>query len=100
MISMEQINGEIAALENEKPTYVTMQKLSTLYIVRDHMLIGNKPTVTNAETIPTGTSEFMKLVSGKNQSSVFNVMDELMNTLSILNPALYNGVMRKLNNIS
>ena len=40
MITMEQINGEIAVLEEEKPTYTVMQKLAALYTVRDHMVIS------------------------------------------------------------
>ena len=39
LISLEQISGEIAALEEEKPTYVIMQKLADLYTVRDHMVL-------------------------------------------------------------
>ena len=99
MIGMEQINGEIAALEEEKPTHVVMQKLASLYVVRDHMILGGEPpvpvmpheaiVVQNPES-----SEFMQLVSGMDVSVVMSIMDELMNVLQTVNPKLYQGVMR------
>ena len=99
MISMEQITGEIAALEEEKPTHVTMQKLAALYTVRDHMTIDSKPigATVSAEAVPSvSESDFAKLIDGKPLYSVFPVIDELMDTLQIIQPRLYDGVMRKL----
>lgn len=50
---------------------------------------------------PVGSeSEFASKIQGMRYEDVIAVMDELMSTISILNPALYNGVMRKLDNIS
>ena len=41
-------------------------------------------------------SEFARVISGKDQSEVFPVIDELMETLNIIQPRLYNAVMDKL----
>ena len=97
MISIEQISGEIAALEEEKPTHVVMQKLASLYIVRDHMTLEG-PTNTNLVGIvpPMDVdSEFIRMIEGKNIESVVSVMNELVETVQIVKPQLYNGVMRK-----
>lgn len=99
MISMEQITGEIAMLEEEKPTYVTMQKLAALYTVRDHLILASQPvspTVVVSETVPDlGTgSEFSTAISGKNTKDILLKMDELMSALQIANPRLYASVIR------
>ena len=99
MISLEQLNGEISALEEEKPTYAIMQKLADLYVVRDHMILEPQPgaAVVVSETLPdieSGT-EFCKLVSGKDARAVLPVLDELMTTLQILNRKLYGSVLEK-----
>lgn len=101
MISIEQINGEISALEEEKPTYVVMQKLADLYTVRDHMVMGAKsptPSVAVSEVMPIieSESEFIQAVSGKNTRKVLDILDEAMEVVHALNPGLYNGVIRKL----
>ena len=99
---MEQINGEIAVLEEEKPTHTVMQKLSALYTVRDHMVLGAEPVTpatASVEVIPTPEgelSEFMQFVSGKSTRAVMSIIDELMDVLQTTNPKLYNGVLQKI----
>lgn len=41
-------------------------------------------------------SEFSRRVAGRDPSEIMPVMDELMDTISIINPRLYNGVMDRL----
>ena len=96
MISLEQISGEIAALEEEKPTYVSMQKLANLYIVRDHMILEPVKTVTQDYVTGVSDSEFSKAISGKSVSEVMKIVDELMDTIMVVNPKLYDSVLRKL----
>lgn len=99
MISIEQISGEIAALEAEKPTHVLMQKLAALYTVRDHITIPQEspaPVVAVSNTLPeAGISDFLQAVAGKGAESVLLILDELMDAVGVLNPALYQAVMRK-----
>lgn len=100
MISLEEITGEIAALEAEKPTFVSMQKLASLYIVRDHMVIGAKQAAEPApvsDVLPDmGDSEFFQAIAGKNASEVWEIVNETMDTLKIMEPRLYAGVLRKI----
>ena len=98
MIIIDEINGEIARLEAQTQTYQTIDKLAALYIVRDHNTIPtDKPTP--AETGPVqveATSPFLELCAGERTCDVLAVMDELMSTLQIIQPRLYDSVMRRL----
>ena len=102
MISIEQINGEIAVLEDQPPTHVLMQKLAALYTVRDHMIIPQEqtpaaPVVVNAEILPeVGISDFLQTIGGKDAKFVLLQIDELMSAVQVLQPRLYDSVMRKL----
>lgn len=102
MITIEQINGEIAVLEDEKPTHVVMQKLANLYIVRDHMGIGEPditaPVISERVTYESN-SEFSQTIKGKDVNSVMPVVDELMETLEVVNPRLYQSVLRNLEEV-
>ena len=96
MISMEQITGEIAALEEEKPTHTTMQKLAALYTVRDHMVI--EPIKTVPEVVPEYQTEdeFMRKLSGMRLANALPVLEELMQAVRVVNPRLYDSAVRKL----
>lgn len=101
MISIEQLNGEISILEDETPTHATMEKLANLYIVRDHMQIGKtKPDQQEELYTVYGDTEFLKLIAGKNLRNVILKMDELMTTLYVLNPKLYQNVMDEIRLLS
>ena len=93
MITIEQVNGEIAVLEQETPTHVLMQKLAALYVVRDHLAIGRTAAAVQA----VSESEFSQAMAGKDTEFVLSIVDELMNTLKIIQPRLYASVIRKLN---
>ena len=95
MISLEQITGEISALEGETPTHAVMQKLAALYIVRDHMIIQT-PASTPDVIVAVSDSEFMKKINGMQVDHVMTILDELMTTLSVVNPNLYDAVFRML----
>lgn len=43
-----------------------------------------------------GDSDFLQTVKGKSPDAVWAVMDELMDTLAMVNHRVYDGVMRKL----
>lgn len=43
-----------------------------------------------------GDSEFLREIEGRDQEDVFHIMDDLMDTLQVANPRVYNGVMRKI----
>ena len=97
MVNLDEINGEIAKLEAQPSTYVTIERLAWLYVVRDHLTVSpvTVPAVTGIE-IPKGESEFMCNCSGKTINQVMEIMDELMHTLMVIQPRLYDAVMDRL----
>ena len=94
MINIEEVNGEIARLENQPTTMSTIERLALLYVVRDHLTISPLPPVGE---IPQGESEYYCACAGKSVSEIMNVMDELMDVLMVMQPRLYSAVLSKLN---
>lgn len=94
MLSMDTINSEILNLEKHDTTFATCEKLAWLYIVRDHLNGYTKPEAAKIDTF--GDSDFMKAISGRSADEVWRIMDELMDTLKVVNPRLYDGVMRRI----
>ena len=43
-----------------------------------------------------GSSEFLQAVADKKPSDVWPIIDELMDTLKMVNQRVYNGIMRKI----
>ena len=46
-----------------------------------------------------GDSDFLQAVAGKDPAAVWEILDDLMDTLHVVNPRVYDGVMRKIWNI-
>lgn len=46
-----------------------------------------------------GESDFLRAIESKDVRSTFLIMDELMSTMQVLQPRIYDSVMRKINNI-
>ena len=88
MSNYDIIEQEIKALESRSIDYSTAEKLAWLYIVRDHLKLS-----------VSGDTDFLKAVQGKDINTVLSVVDELMTILQAVQPGLYDGVMRKLNQI-
>ncbi|MCM1271580.1 MAG: hypothetical protein NC247_13320, partial [Ruminococcus flavefaciens] len=46
-----------------------------------------------------GDSEFFMTIQGRNSENVWKVLDELMSTLQVVNPKLYNATLRKIDSV-
>lgn len=104
MLNAAEIKAEIARLEYEESSYPNYAKLAHLYIIRDQMS-GGEPMRYSAAPAPEpmaesvasyGDSDFLRAVGGKPLEKVFSVVDELMDTLRVVNARVYDGVMRKI----
>lgn len=104
MLNTAEIKAEIARLEYEESSYPNYAKLAHLYIIRDQMS-GGDPMRCSAALAPEpmaksvssyGDSDFLRAVDGKPMAKVFSVLDELMDTLRVVNARVYDGVMRKI----
>lgn len=101
MITEKDIQTAIAECQGARnPNANTCIKLAAYYIIKDHM--NEEPKYSYAaEPMPIPTmyssdSEFGQAIRNMDINEVLSVMDELMETLNVLNPRLYNGVMSKL----
>lgn len=121
MITLHDLEEAIAECQGERhPNANTCIKLAAYYTIRQEMFgVKDAP----AATIPHGYStqgppegdtwgeepetlidfdsgsKFSAAINGKNASYVWPIMDELMDVLNVTNTRLYNGVMRKIQEI-
>ena len=106
MLDPKEIDIEIARLEYGESSYPAYAKLATLYTIKNQMnkqipenrsyeqAYSAAPAEMSAKSY--GDSEFLREVEGKDQEQVWGIMDDLMDTLQVANPRVYNGVMRKI----
>ena len=90
-------------------SYPNYAKLATLYTIRAEMNKENEPQSDApravVQSIPAysgaayGNSEFLRTVSDKEPRDAWRVMDELMESLSVMQPKTYAAVMNKLNDL-
>lgn len=110
MIDEKELRLWISRLETEESSWPNYEKLAILYIIQqrqkqtesdskviEHFAQPSMYSAAPANPVAVyGDSDFLQAVSGKDPARVFAVMDELMDTLHIINERAYNGVMRKL----
>ena len=110
MVTREELEDAIRDCESAPPSYDVCRKLAVFYSVWDHLygdekqidmecVKASQKNVTKTEELIGfhGNSEFLRMISGMEASDVWAIMDELMETLSIVNPRLYDGVLRRIN---
>ena len=104
MLDAKEIDVAIAELEYKDSSYSNYAKLASLYTIRDQMTRhadqGYERAYSAAPAAleePTrGDSDFLRAVEGKDPAAVWDIMDELMDTLKVVNTRVYNSVMRKI----
>lgn len=93
MITKHELDSAIAECRGEpNPNAQTCIKLASYYTIYDHMYND----VAKGNQVSGSDSEFGKLVENRPWEEVFPVIDELMNTLKLLHPKLYQGVLMML----
>lgn len=111
MITKQDLDSAIAECQGDpNPNAQTCMKLASFYTIQDH-LFGNEDT--ENEFIPSvdppfgystdsgvisydGESEFAQAINGKDTQEVLSIIDEFTQTVNVLIPNLYRGMMRKL----
>lgn len=122
MVNENEVQLWISRLETEDSSWNNFEKLSVLYIIRDQLeraqhkeetkampimysaapapvapVIAEPVMTRTVESIKEyGDSDFLRAVSKVSQEKAWRIMDELMDSLKIVNERVYNGVMRKL----
>lgn len=109
MITEKDLQEAIAECEGQRnPNANTCMKLAAFYTIKnelygketDERLYPQQYSYSDSNSIEIeydGNSEFSQIVHGMQVNDFMQVMDELMSALQVLNPRLYNGVIRKLN---
>lgn len=106
MIKKDELLEAIAECQGQRnPNAITCYKLASYYTILDHISAEKKEEPVRSYSLappPTdrvyyeSDTEFGNKVQKMDINDVLAVMDELMETLAVINPRLYNGVMRKL----
>ncbi len=103
MINRQELLDSIDECEKQPFTPAIREKLSQLYIIYDHFngySASNKRQTEKITAFATsGESDFLKLIDGKNVDDVMPIFSEMVATVKILQPALYNGFIQKLKEI-
>lgn len=100
MVTERELREAIRECESAPVSLQSLQKLAVFYTIYDKNFADNtesseKPTKI-IDVQPVSDSEFMRLLVGKDWTSILVILDELMDTVKILQPRLYEAVMRKL----
>lgn len=102
MIDETEIKRWIARLETEDSSWTNYERLAVLYTVINHQNDKNdRPEAQLYSAAPApvevfGDSDFLQAVSSVEPSVAWAIMDELMDSLKVVNERVYNSVMRKL----
>lgn len=110
MFTKAELIDAINELEEGRHSIQNCEKLAAIYTVLDHLYpeehrqeyplakgYSGEAEDPKAETIPKyGDTEFLNAISGQDPEDMWILMDELMTTLIVVNPRLYDSVMRKI----
>ena len=105
MLDRKEIEIEISRLEYGESSYPAYAKLADLYTIRNQMDKAEQPEAPEPASLvgysqapepPPRGSDFLDLAADKDPALVWEILDDLMDTLSVANPRAYRGVMRRL----
>lgn len=105
MLDALEIRKEIARLEFEESSYPNYAKLANLYTIQDRMGREAEPPVERrySAALPEiesigvyGGSDFLRSIAGKDPAQIWPIIDDLMETLSLVNRRAYDTVLRRI----
>ena len=105
MIRKQDLDAAIAECQGKRdPDSKTCMMLAAFYTIKREMY-GEEKEVGSYSYAPApdqnriefdGDSEFARAIDGRKQNEILPIINELMETLSYVQPRLYNAVMDKL----
>ena len=105
MVDLDVINGTIAEWEAKDLTFMTVERLAWLYIVRDNALMrvkdstGEEPVVMPTVSM-VSKSEFMEACSKVDPVKLWKILDEMADAINVLQPKLYQATIEAMKNVS
>lgn len=104
MLDESEIRKWIARLETEESSWANYEKLAVLYTVMNQQCSGVEkpmPVMYSAAPAPVevyGDSDFLQAVASIDPQKAWEIMDDLMDSLKVVNERVYKSVMEKLRN--
>lgn len=96
MITEQDLREAISECMGVKnPNAATCMKLASYYSILDHIATEKPQQRGTGYSYAGEQSEFLKAVLKLPEGEAWPIMDDLMNTLKVLQPRLYEGVMRR-----
>ena len=116
MLDPKEIEIEIARLEYGESSYPAYAKLANLYTIKNQIekqaeqksadyavpsqVVAKSRNDNSNETVGSyGDSDFLRLIAGKPAAAICVIIDELMDTLRIVNPRVYQRIITKISKI-
>lgn len=101
MFSKSELLDAIDELEASPATYQNAEKLATFYLLYDHLYIKKEPetrieSVREVKINSYGDSEFLQAISGQESEDTWLILDELMTTIRVLQPKLYQATIDRI----
>jgi len=94
MVNLEDVENEIIQLESKDTSYAVIERLSWLYICRDHLRGVPQNDIKSLERY--GSSPFLIAVADCPSSGLFSILDEHMNCIREIYPKEYNVIVQKI----
>lgn len=96
-MDLETIEREISELEARQPSYKLCERLSWLYIVRDHLYAKiYPPEGKTALKSSLSGSDFLDAANGKPYEDVMKAIDEHLETLRLVYPKTYSALVDRI----
>lgn len=98
MIDLREVNQEIKRLENGNTNYPNCEKLSQLYIVREHISRNERDYAPEYSTAAVPVSDFLEATEGVPMNHILNVLDEHMEAIRVMYPREYRSIINRIKN--
>ena len=104
MITKKDLEAAIAECQGKRePNAKDCMMLAAFYTIKNEMFGSSEKAEYSYAPAPVrntiemnSESEFARAVDGKSVEDVLNIMEELMETLNVIQPRLYDAVLDKL----
>ena len=104
LITRNDLESAIAECQGKRnPDANTCIKLAAFYTIRNAMFGEREQESSYSYSPPPsrvidapGDSEFLRTVNGRDQDEVMAMVDELVSTIQVIQPRLYEAFMRKI----
>lgn len=100
MVTERELYEAIAECKDQKnPNANTCMKLASYYTILDHLKPEYSFAAEPTRQVYDSGSEFSDAIKGKDMMDVLKVIDDLMDTIGVLSPKLYEVTMEKIINL-